>query len=278
MKHTTAMALLAAAGGGAAFFLRLAQRRTGFSPDTGLSVPGNLPGLLLLILLALLLAGLFLLAVGLPTRHPDPRPFQEVFSVQGTAAPLLSGASLLALSGAGEVKAALLGSGIGLAACEDLPAAAILVCGGLTAISAACLLPAIFSAAAGQRSPGRKTAPPALLLFAPVALVGRLVLDYRARSVSPVPVAYAPELLALGLSALAFFHLASFGFGDGSARRFSFLAGAAAVFCTAALADGGGLARQSLFAGCALFFLGLLLSLRPGSARLRGRAVREETP
>lgn len=275
MKNTTAMAVLAAAGGGAAFALRLAQERTGFSPETGLSVPGNLPGRLLPVLLILLGAALFLLAYRLPARHPDPRPFSDVFFVQGTVAPLTCGAALLALSGAAEVKSALSGPEV-FSACEPLPAAVVLAWGILAVLSALCLFPAVFSAAAGRRSAIRRTAPPALLLPAPVALVFRLMLDYRARSVSPAPEAYAPELLALGFAALAFFQLSSFAFEDGSARLFSFLAGGTVILCAAALADGGGFAQSALLGGCALFFLGFLLSLRPDPARARGGAAGED--
>ncbi len=58
-------------GGAAAFALRLAQTRTGFEPDTGLPVPGNVPAILLVILLVLLAAGLFLLCRRIPKeRHP----------------------------------------------------------------------------------------------------------------------------------------------------------------------------------------------------------------
>lgn len=274
MKNATALAAFSAAGGAAAFFLRLAQERVGFSPDTGLSVPGNLPGRLLCALLVFLGAALLLLCRRLPARRPDPRPFRDVFSVQGTVAPLLGGVALLVLSGAAEARSALSGSA-NSAAGGELPAGVVLASGILTALSALCLLPAVSSAAAGRRSAGRGAAPPALLLPAPAALVFRLVLDYRVRSANPVLAAYAPELLALSFAALSFFCLSSFAFEDGSVRTFSFFAGGTVVLCAAALADGGGLSESALLGGCALFSLGLLLSLRPGAARARSCAERE---
>lgn len=278
MKHTTAMAVLAAAGGAAAFFLRLAQAHTGFTPETGLSVPGNLFGRLLWVLLALLGAALFLLVRRLPDHRPDPRPFQDVFSAQGAAPLLLAGVFLLALSGAADVRAALSAS-VRFLGGEAPPVGVLLACGGLTVLSALCLLPAVFSAATGRHSRRRRAAPSVLLLPAPVALVFHLVLDYRARAANPALESYAPELLALGFAALAFFRLSSFAFEDGSARAFSFFAGESVILCAAALAGNRSLAQYALLGGCALFFLGFLLSLRPGSVRLQvGEAGEKETP
>jgi len=276
MKNTTALTVLSAAGGAAAFALRLLQEHTGFSPDTSLSIPGNLPARLMPVLLVFLGAALFLLVRRLPSRHPDPRPFQDVFSVQGSVTPLVCGIALLTLSGAVEVRSSLSGSLLS-APGGMLPAAAVLISGALTALSALCLLPSVLTASAGRRSRSRRAAPPTLLLLAPTALVFRLVLDYRARSANPTLEAYALELLALGFAALAFFNLASFAFGDGSARVFSFLAGGTVVLCTAALADGLDFAQNAAFGGCALFFLGFICSLQPDAGHTRS-SVSEEEP
>lgn len=275
MKNTTALTALSAAGGVLAFLLRAMQERTGFSPDTGLPIPGDLPARLLLILMVCLGAALFLLVRRLPSRHPDPRPFQDVFSVQGAVTPLVGGITLLVLSGAAQVWSVLSGSP-DFAPDGPLPSAVILISGTLTALSALCLLPAVLSASAGHRSHSHPAAPPTLLLFTPAALVFQLVLDYRTRSANPAPEAYALELLALGFAALAFFHLASFAFGDGSVKFFSFLAGGTVVLCAAALADGQGFAADALYGGCVLFFPGLLCSLQPDAGRRRGSVGGEE--
>lgn len=275
MKNTTALTALSAAGGAAAFLLRLAQERTGFSPDTGLPIPGNLLARLLPVLLIILATALFLLVRRLPSSHPEPRPFQDVFSVQGAITPLACGVALLALSGAAEVRSVLFGS-TNSAPGGILPSTAVLISGTLIALSALCLLPAVLSASAGRRSHSRRAAPPTLLLLAPTALVFRLVLDYRARSANPALGAYALELLAIGFAALAFFHLASFAFGDGSMQVFSFLAGGTVVLCAAALADGLGFAENAIFGGCVLIFLGFLCSLRPNAGRLHGSTGKEE--
>ena len=60
MKKQSFLPLLALVGGVAAFVLRLLQNRTGFEAATGLPVPGNVPGLVLVALLAVL-ALMFLL-------------------------------------------------------------------------------------------------------------------------------------------------------------------------------------------------------------------------
>lgn len=275
MKNTTVLTALSAAGGAVGFALRLIQERTGFSPDTGLPIPGNPLARLLPVLFIFYGAALFLLVRRLPSRHPDPRPFQDVFSVQGAVTPLICGIALLALSGAAEVRSALSGAS-GSAPDGMLPSAAVLISGALTALSALCLLPAVASASAGRHSRSRRAAPPVLMLLAPTALVFRLVLDYRARSANPALGAYALELLALGFAALAFFHLASFAFGDGSARVFSLLAGGTVVLCAAALADGLDFAQNTMFGGCVLLFSGFLCSFQPDKGRARGSADKEE--
>lgn len=267
MKKTMVLTVLMAVGGALAFLLRLMQERTGFSPDTGLPIPGNLPARLFPIFLICMGAALFFLVRRLPSCHPDPRPFQDVFSVQGAVTPLVGGVVLLVLSGSAQVWSVLSGSPSSMPD-GPLPSVVVLISGSLTALSAVCLLPAVASASAGRRSRSRLAAPPTLLLFIPASLVLQLVLDYRTRSANPTTEAYALELLALGFSALAFFHLASFAFGDGSVQVFSFLAGGTVVLCAAVLADGQGFAADALFGGCVLFFLGFLCSLQPDACRL----------
>lgn len=274
MKNTTALTVFTAVGGAAALILRLAQERIGFSAETGLLVPGSPLTWLLPVSLIALGAALFFLARCLPSRHPDPRAFEDIFSIQGSATLLLCGVALLILSGAVEVLSALADSAGPLPA-GALPSAVLLLSGGLTALAGLCLLPHVLSASRGRRSRGRRTAPPALLLLAPAAMVFRLVLVYRTRSSNPTLSAYALEILALSFASLAFFQLASFAFGDGNTRVFSFLSGGTVILCAASLADGLGLVENALFGGCAFFFLGLLYSLQPLSVRLRGDAYEE---
>ena len=73
MKKNPALPALAIFGGAASFLLRLLQNRTGFEPDTGLPIPGNLPGLALVVLLMLLAAAICVLVGKLP-KEQDPGP------------------------------------------------------------------------------------------------------------------------------------------------------------------------------------------------------------
>lgn len=271
MKNYSALTLAATAGGVAAFLLRLGQRITGFSPDTGLAIPGGVFAPALYLLLASMTAVFFLMARRPPSHHPDPRPFVDVFSIQGTLPPLASGCLLLILSGGLEVFSVLTG--------ESTTGAAhfsALLSGALTALCGVSLLPAIRSAAAGRHGAARKAAPAALLLVPPVVLVFRTTLTYRALSAVPPLSAYAPDIVALSLAALAFFHLSAFAHGDGSTRAFSFLSAAAAVFCAAALADARCAADGCFYAGCVLLFLGFLGALWALPAKLRHSVAQEE--
>ena len=58
MKKETLFPLAATAGGIVAFLLRFLQNRTGFEATTGLPVPGNIPGIMLVLFLLLMAAGL----------------------------------------------------------------------------------------------------------------------------------------------------------------------------------------------------------------------------
>ena len=51
MSKQYALPLAAVLGGAAAFVLRLLQNQTGFEPETGLPIPGNLAGMSLVVLL-----------------------------------------------------------------------------------------------------------------------------------------------------------------------------------------------------------------------------------
>lgn len=280
MRNNTALSIVSLLGGGIVFALRLAQNHTGFSPETGLPVPGNLPGLLLLIALAAFAAVCFILSRRLPARHPDPRPFEEVFF--GSPAPLAAGIFLLALSGGLDIWAVLQG-GFSIPPDAALPSVdvnffppASILAGGLTAFSAVCLFPAAAAISAGKRSHRRHSvAPPALLM--PLApLVVRLVLTYRLRSSSPVLAAYCLELLAISALILAFFRLAAFAYEDGSTQSFPLWSAASVIFCCATLGDGHDLSGYLFFGGCALIQLGFLLAFRP-AARIRAASLRRET-
>ena len=66
MKKETLFPLAATAGGIVAFLLRFLQNRTGFEAATGLPVPGNIPGIALVLFLLLMAVGLFVLCRSIP--------------------------------------------------------------------------------------------------------------------------------------------------------------------------------------------------------------------
>lgn len=267
MKHTGALPLVTAAGGAAAFSLRLAQMRTGFSPETGLPVAGALHGRLLIALILAFSVLLAALVQPLPSRRPEPRPLEDVFSAPGAAPLLYAGAALLALAGAAWGFSVLRGGVVipGGGAARWIA----LLSGGVMLAAGACLLPAV-SAACGGRRAGKSHVPPALFLPAPAAAVFHLVLVYRLRSSAPGLSAYAVELLAVCFAAASLCRLAGFAFDDGCVRTFAFLAGETVLFCAAALADRRSAGESAFFGGCLLLFLGLLFALRTGAGRRRG--------
>ena len=219
MKQNLTFPALALAGGAAAFVFRLLQVRTGFEADTGLPIPGNPWGLILIVLLILVAAALALLAWKLPP-EPTAPAFPQAFSTTstGTLTILIMGVFLLGVSGVLDLFS-------GLSAGTSLPADAYaitadgvsqssfsakehLILGLLTLLSAVSLFPA----AAVCRRPGshepsaapRRTVQGNLLLVPVVCLVVRLVLIYRVDSIDPVLSDYYLELLALVFLTLGF--------------------------------------------------------------------------
>lgn len=286
MKKQWMLPLTAVAGGAVSFVLRLVQMRTGFEPATGLPIPGSAAGTALAVLLAALAALLLLLARRLPNETEQGPAFPADFASGDTkllALPV-TGVFLMALSGLADIYEGLgLGSLLtqmaaaaagGYGEPAMLPAGTTgfsgrtqLLMGVLSILSAAGLF---FSLLACRPKEGAAPKPfnGNLLLIAPVALVVRLVLTYRADSVNPALAAYYVELLALVFLTLGFYRLSSFAFRSGRTRRFALYAGAAVVLSAAALADGAPyLSSILLYAGGALALLGFLLlrlAARPG--------------
>ena len=270
MKKTAVFSAAALAGGIAAFALRLAQNRTGFEPETGLPVPGNTAGMVLIILLAVMAAGLLLLSRLLPEEAPEfPFPAQKR---ELLVLPVL-GSFLMALSGAANVLEGL-GSGnllLRLQAQADPYSSYVeplgpvsgdrvhLVLGVLTIVFAACLFLAVLACGRNGRTVGSFDAGTGLLTV-PVVLVVQLILTYRKVSVNPSLEAYYVELLALMFLILGFYRLASLVFGAGGFRRFAWCVGMAVVLGLAALPDSlASLPSLLLYAGGFLTLLGCLL-------------------
>ncbi|MCI8328935.1 MAG: hypothetical protein HFG02_04815 [Oscillibacter sp.] len=278
MNKQYALPLTAVLGGAAAWVLRLLQNRTGFEPDTGLPVPGDLAGWALVLLLIGLGAAL-LASSRLYPQEENPGPaLPRHFSTENAA--LLTvpmcGVFLVGLSGLAD-----LAEGLGLltemksfsrhAIYAVLRAGGLgftprgqLLMGALDLASAAALFLVLSGCRRRERETLRKL--PAAITLIPVgALVIRLVLTYRIDSVNPSLSMYYVELLALVSLTLGFYRLSSFAFQAGQTRRFSLYAGASAVLCIASLADGSAyLSSMLLLAGGGLTLMGFLL-LRVGN-------------
>lgn len=277
MRKQWLLPLTAVLGGAAAFVLRLAQNRTGFETVTGLPIPGNPAGLVLVVLLIALAAALYLLARQLP-KEAEPGPVFPADFATGDAKRLtlpVTGVFLMALSGLADLYEGF--SSVNLL--EQMSAAAAgpqytaplqtmsigfsakaqVLLGILALLSAAGLFSGL-TACRRKDGTAPKPANGNLLLIPPVSLVVRLVLAYRIDSVNPSLAAYYVELLALVFLTLSFYRLSSFAFRAGQTRRFALYAGAAVVLCITTLADSSQyLSSILLYIGGTLALLGFLL-------------------
>lgn len=224
--------------------LRAAQNRTGFDPDTGLSVP-NAPGAVLLWCLIFCAAAELLLCFRLPR---GKTAFSEQFAPpEGNMVPLAAAGSILLAAGG----ALLLGvslPGWGAAGIAGKIAGALGVASGL------CFLQLT------RKMRGGETVPAALVLpalFFGVFLVLSVYLPYEN---DPVLARFYIPVLASALVAYAFSQLAGFLRSEGRCRSFVLTADLAVLLCLTALGDFS-LALQLPFAGCALV-LTLFLLLR----------------
>ena len=232
------------AGGAVAFGLRLAQNLTGFEADTGLPVPGNLPGLVLPLFLAALGAGLFLLSRRLPQENPPGPSFPAAFCAPGMVPFLitLSGIFLMALSGLRDFFVSITALG---AVSGELPTmAAISLTGSQSPLSTLLLACTALGCAlcaflAVLRCKGTLSGafPSVFLLVPVVCLVVRLVLVYRLDSVNPVLATYYPGLLSIVFLTLGFFRLSSFAFQAGRTSPLVFYAAVSLVLGLVLLAD-----------------------------------------
>ena len=272
MKQHLSVPLTALLGGAVAFVLRLLQNRTGFEAATGLAIPGNIPALALVLFLALVTVSLLAMTLRLRGKGIRRPAFPANFSTDDPKQLTLSvaGSLLIALSGVADIFEGLTGGNLlaqlrsaadpyGLSAAAESMFAprAQLILGLLSLLAGAALLVSVISC---KRKDSADSFNPVMTLVAPVVLVVRLVLTYRADSVNPSLAAYYVSLLALVFLTLALYRFAAFAFEVGTSRRFTFYSGMAVLLNLAALADGGPhLSALLLCAGGAMFLLGFLL-------------------
>ena len=272
-KHLT-LPLLALAGGLLGLALRLGQNKTGFEAATGLPVPGNLWGILLVASLAAGMVLTVLLVRPLPAGSAqDSNSFPEAFSTQNLIflSLLVAGIFLIALSGLLEMAA---GAGLfpilreydstfSLALVSGSASRKLfLILGAINAAIAVCLLsvvPACRRAGHHEATTAIHKICGSLLLVPPAVLVVRLVATYREVSVIPSLTTYYVEILALVALTLAFYRLSSFAFQSGDTRRFALYSTAAVMLSLTVLADQSSLCGVLFYLGCALALLGFLL-------------------
>lgn len=226
------------------FALRLAQNRTGFDPDTGLSLP-SVPG----VLLVACLAAAAVLELWLARRRSrECPPFSAHFAAPGRETTLLvCGCILLAGGGALQALLAVTASG-GIAAA---------VSGLLALVSGGGLLLFVRRLRAGEELSAALILP---ALFFGVFLV---LAVYLPAADDPVLARYYLQLLAAAMTAYAFSQLAGFLREESRPCFFTPVADLAVLLCIAALADGT-LPLVLMYGGCALVLSGFLLLQQEG--------------
>ena len=242
MKKSNWLVLAPAAA--TAAILRAAQCSTGFDAD-GLAVRGNVPGILLLALLALAAAYFFIAAARkLPAQREETGELADNFGFQGMPAALcvVAGAFLTVLGAAASVR--------------SYGSLTTLLLSAFIAASAFCLLYTVFALY-------RDNDVQDVALLAPVCcLVVFLIFLYRSDASDPVLARIYVELLATALLTYSAVERAAFAFRNGSPRVYLPVSAMAILLSAAAAAELESLAKLLFFAGCALIELGFLCAAK----------------
>ena len=256
----------ALAFGAAGFALRLLQNRTGFEPDTGLPIPGNVPAIILPVLLAAAAVVLWLLSRRLGKAAAE-QPFGALFSMddRGGLCAVLAGGCIMAISGAAELMGTagggsmvLSADGMEFAAAPAGGSGSLLFAGVMSFLAGVCLVSAVFACRKSDSAP-------LALLAVPVCLLARLIPVYRRLSVNPVLADYYPEILGLMFLILGAYRLSGFAVQAGRPRVFSLYTGMTMVLALTLLADGVTPAAL-LMPGGALALAGFRMMLRTAPA------------
>ena len=254
MKQFDKKSLLTLCLGAAGMALRLLQNTIGFEPDTGLPIPGSLPGILLPVLLAVSAVILFRMNGKLP-QGPVDVPLSRLlnWNDKGGLFGIFAGGCVMAFSGGLEIVSALSNTVMAVSAdgMEVVQAGtgngrSGVIMGALLAAAGLCLLAGVVIC---RKAPDKE---PLILLAVPAALLIRLIFAYRLHSVDPVLADYYLELLGLMLLILASYRLSGFAVQAGSPRRFGFYADLTAILAVTLLSDGSSAALPLLGGAAAL--------------------------
>ena len=262
-----AVSVLGVCFGAAGFVLRLLQNRTGFEPDTGLPIPGNIPAMALPALLVLAAAAVYLLACWCLPQKAEKRSFGELFRLEdkGGLSAVLAGGCIMAASGVLELLDTVGGSAAAVSA-DGMEVVAVgagtggsgMAIGVLSAAAGICLV-------AGAILCRKEHTQPLILLAVPVCLLVRLILVYRLRSTDPVLADYYLEILGLMFLILAVYRLSGFAVQAGRPRLFALYAEVTVILALTMLPDGVSPAVLLMLGG-ALALMGFQRMLRVDSA------------
>ena len=261
------VSILGVCFGAVGFVLRLLQNRTGFEPDTGLPIPGNIPAMALPVLLALAAVAVYLLACRCLSQKAEEKSFEELFRLEdkGGLSAVLAGGCIMAASGVlelvntvGASAAAVSADGMEVVAVGTGTGGSGVAIGVLSAAAGICL-------AAGAILCRKEHTQPLILLAVPVCLLVRLILVYRLRSTDPVLADYYLEILGLMFLILAAYRLSGFAVQAGRPRLFALYAEVTVVLALAMLPDGASPAVLLMLGG-ALALTGFQWMLRADAA------------
>lgn len=208
MKRILFTLLLPVFCGAAGFCLRRQQLLTGFEP-TGLAIPGNLPGMLLIALSLLVTAACLLLS---SRCKYTPKSYNEAFSSPGNAFYLFF-VALAALLLLGSAALGLRELWTQVQAGTTLNWLQLLLwC--MCVVSAICVLSAAGSNFRynGRRSNNSQRRYSLALLALPYTACLWLVTSYQQFSADPVILSYVYQMLAMIATLLAVYFIASFSF------------------------------------------------------------------
>lgn len=247
MKKGSFFSLFALVAGIVGGVLRWKERQTGFEPETGLPIPGNLYAILLMVLSGAVF--LFFLIVTLRIRHIRIFWYDRASLTESPVffAVYCIGAALTAIGGVLLVVQSLTG--------PSLAVAQLIL--GVFAVAAGVALAWTAKGNYGQREKGRYRL---RLLIPPFFCCYWLILSYENQAANPVVLQYVYELFAIICTVLAFYFIAGFDFSRARVKPALLFGWMAGYFSIVTLADGHGIERILLYSGFTLYLLVYLAS------------------